>query len=887
MKYRRVLCLMGLGGDPGPAVAAIRQVAPAAELLLVVAHMAERTFAWFSGESPGDLNEAVSASVDALRRATTGAAERVEVTLAADLDAGDLAEMAAASEIELVVATGSLPLRVIAALAQLRKRRSLAVLWCSGTPPSDRPIRDIRCEAIGSRARAAVGAFLRDHGDSTLHATVVLLESHRRDREAALGIAGIEAQVDPVRPGTPLQGPIDLLVLPRFPGVLLNAGAWPAAVLILPPLAAAAPVLQRPIDVADLVDDGGVMRASIHFVGGIGRCDPIPDQEVAFVSAGRIAAVVATSNGEADLPPGLAGESFGVFRVGGRTAPDPLAAIERQVSVIRPGARALLLFDSELADRDLAVLAGLGGRDSPELLAVRLRPTRSCNAIRARLRAAGLATRVADASAVLDEGAALDVPEAVDPIRLARVGARMHAAGFPVAAIVHRGPHTPRAIGFAAVRAEDIPATPWKLDAPAPHPRSLARRLEATTGAALLQSNRIEIEMDNAQARRWLLEAIAASRQRVHLQVYMALDDDIGGPVEAALAEAGARGVTVRVVVDSLHGLEGSFGAHNPLLTRLAGRPGVDLRVSRPVTGLPSLEDLKQRDHRKVAVIDGAVALLGGRNLSHEYYTGFDEVKLTPHSTWRQVPWLDAGARVEGPAVAALERSFLDAWTVAGGAAYDIVERPAAGSSAARVVVHHGLRDACSLEAYLALIETATSHVYAVNGFPLILEIQHALLRAIGRGVRVRALFGNLTPTHDGTPFGGPWSTARTAATELVHSRIDALVAAGGACYQFAMREQPAWSEGLGVVNPHVHAKVMSADGRVCSVGSANLDITAGYWENEVMLIVEDESVTRALETRIDQLIAGSQPVDRNDRRWQRTARRRQWMRHWPGVLSV
>ena len=251
------------------------------------------------------------------------------------------------------------------------------------------------------------------------------------------------------------------------------------------------------------------------------------------------------------------------------------------------------------------------------------------------------------------------------------------------------------------------------------------------------------------------------------------------------------------------------------------------------------------------------------------------------------MPWLDAGARVEGPVVAALERSFLDAWTVAGGVPYDVIERPAVGSSSARVVVHHGLRDACSLEAYLAFIETATSHVYVVNGFPLVLEIQHALLRAIGRGVRVRALFGNLTPTHDGKPFGGPWSKARIAATELVHSRIDALVAAGGEGYQFVMREQPSWRKGLGVVNPHVHAKVMSVDGRVCSVGSANLDITAGYWENEVTLIVEDESITRGLEKRIDQLIEGSKPVDRNDREWQLTARRRKWMRHWPGVLSV
>lgn len=887
MKFRRVLFIAELGGDTSAAVAMIRQVAPAAELLLVVAYWEGRRSAWFSGEAPGDLNEGVTASIDALRRSATGAATSVEVKLAVDLDAGNLAEIAAASEIDLVVAAGLLPPRVIAVLAELRKQHSVAVLWSARPPLSDRPIRDIRCEAIGSRARAAAAAFLRDHGDSALHATVVLLESHVRDGEAALGIAGIEAQVDLVTPAAPRKETIDLLVLPGFPAVLLDVHLPSAPILILPPLHAATPVLRRAIDTADLVDDSGVMRTSIHYAGGIGRSDPIPDQEVAFVSAGRIAAVITTNNGKGELPPGLAGESLGVFRVGERTAADPLAAIEQQVAVIRPGARPLLLFDSELADRDLALLAGLRGQDAPELLAVRMRPTRSYNSIRVRLREAGLSTRVADASAVLDEGAAFDVAEAVDPVRLARVGARMRAAGFPVVAIVHRGPHTPRTIGFAAVRAEDIPATPLMFHAPSPQSRSLDRRLEATTGAALLPGNRIEIEMDNAKARRWLLEGIAASKQRVHLQLYMALDDDVGEPVEAALAAAGARGVTVRVVVDSLHGLEGSFGAHNPLLRRLGSRPGVELRVSRPLTGVPSLEDLKQRDHRKVAVIDGAVALVGGRNLSHEYYTGFDEVKLTANSKWRQVPWLDAGARVEGPAAAALERSFLDAWTAAGGDSYHIVEQPAVGSSPARVVMHHGLRDAYSLEVYLALIEAATSHVYAVNGFPLILEIQHALLRAIRRGVRVRVLFGNLTPTHDGTPFEGQWSKARIAATEFVHSRVDALVAAGGECYQLAVHEQPGWAHGLGAVNPHVHAKVMSVDGRVCSVGSANLDITAGYWENEVMLIVEDESITGGFEARIDQLIADSERVDRNNRKWQRTARRREWMRHWPGVLSV
>jgi phosphatidylserine/phosphatidylglycerophosphate/cardiolipin synthase-like enzyme len=340
-------------------------------------------------------------------------------------------------------------------------------------------------------------------------------------------------------------------------------------------------------------------------------------------------------------------------------------------------------------------------------------------------------------------------------------------------------------------------------------------------------------------------------------------------------------------VVDSLHGFHGSLGARNPLLERLGGRPGVDLRVLDRITSPPSLQELKQRDHRKIAVIDGDLALLGGRNLSHEYYAGFEEVRLTARSLWREVPWLDAGAKVEGPAVAVLDRSFFDAWTAAGGAPFEIAERPAVGAVAARVVLHHGLRDARTLDAYIAMIETAQSHVYTVNGFPLILEIQHALLRALRRGVRVRTLFGNLTPTHDGTPFHGPWSSARTQATELVHSRMDALVAAGAEAHEFVVPQQSAWERGLGAIHPHVHAKLTSVDGRVCSVGSANLDVTAGYWETELVLIVEDPPTAAALEARVDRLLAQSQRVDPNDPEWQKLSKRREWMRRWPGVMSV
>ena len=70
-------------------------------------------------------------------------------------------------------------------------------------------------------------------------------------------------------------------------------------------------------------------------------------------------------------------------------------------------------------------------------------------------------------------------------------------------------------------------------------------------------------------------------------------------------------------------------------------------------------------------------------------------------------------------------------------------------------------------------------------------------------------------------------------------------------------------------------------------VGSANMDITGGYWESELLLIVEDASIAGAFEERIGALIADSVRVDRNDPRWQAMARGREWMRHWPGVLSL
>jgi phosphatidylserine/phosphatidylglycerophosphate/cardiolipin synthase-like enzyme len=849
--------LADLDADAGPALGVLKRLAPALEHVLVVVRLPVPFFAWLSGDASSGPDPATLASIETLRRAAENLspASRSSVQFATEINASALVDLALASDIDLIVA-GSRSLRNAVVLGGVGKRLGLPVLWPGGEPRTG-PIREVTCIALGHGDRASIAAFLRDYGDPSLHVAIISPEVPGEDPDVAFEVAGVDADVDVSAPslmnavGLSLEAStgartLDLLVLTRVPSAVLASAPWPAPVLLLPPMTPSPPAAKGVIDVADLMDDGAPIRVRIDALRPIGSLSPVPDQEVAFVAEGRVVASPLTSSaGEVELPPGLSVHSLGVFRLGDESVVDPLAAIEEHIAIVRPTDRAFVLVDAELSPEALQRESVRAAKDGAEVLAVRMRPTRTCRSIRERLRAAGLAGRVLDARAVLDEGEALDVTERNDPVRLARVTERLQRAGFAIA-----GAEPPE------------PAEP-------------------------IFGNRIEVELDNKKARRWLLDAIAESTKSVHLQVYMVSDDDVGAQVEAALAAAGARGVAVRVLVDSLHGLHGSFGVHNPLLERLAARPNVLLRTSRPIHTVPTIEDVKRRDHRKLAVIDDRIALLGGRNLAHEYYSGFEEIALSASASWREVPWLDAGARVMGPAVGALSSSFLEAWTNAGGAPFDFETPEPVGETAARVIVHRGLRDANTLDAYRELVDQARSHVYVVNGFPLALELQHALLSAIRRGVRVRSLVGHVTPTHDGEPFTGPWASMRTAATDFVHSRVDPLVEAGGEAYLFSVRDLPDWDPELGPVHPHVHAKLVSVDGERFAVGSANLDITSCYWESELMIVVDDATVALPLEAHLNELLATSTRIDRDDPKWQRLARRRSWMRHWPGVLAV
>ena len=123
------------------------------------------------------------------------------------------------------------------------------------------------------------------------------------------------------------------------------------------------------------------------------------------------------------------------------------------------------------------------------------------------------------------------------------------------------------------------------------------------------------------------LAMIENARSSLDLQYYMIADDSIGRPILRALRDAGARGVRVRLLVDDLHTVD-----LDRLLLGLAATPNVEVRLFNPfATARDSsigrllafaldFRRLNHRMHNKLFIADGAMAIVGGRNLADEYF---------------------------------------------------------------------------------------------------------------------------------------------------------------------------------------------------------------------------------------------------------------------------
>ncbi len=192
----------------------------------------------------------------------------------------------------------------------------------------------------------------------------------------------------------------------------------------------------------------------------------------------------------------------------------------------------------------------------------------------------------------------------------------------------------------------DLPG--FEPNTPTPY-RRVFTLAENLCQSDLVGGNALELKGNTREFLESLCEDIDSAKETIHLLTYIYLTDSTGKRVADALCAAVKRGVTCRLLVDSL----GSRSFLNSMLRRELESSGVKVVEALPASlwriGTARID---LRNHRKIVVIDNVKGYVGSQNIA--------DPAFAPKAKY--APWIDCMVRVQGPAVHDLQRLFLEDW---------------------------------------------------------------------------------------------------------------------------------------------------------------------------------------------------------------------------------
>jgi cardiolipin synthase len=357
---------------------------------------------------------------------------------------------------------------------------------------------------------------------------------------------------------------------------------------------------------------------------------------------------------------------------------------------------------------------------------------------------------------------------------------------------------------------------------------SLLGRLRPTELPVTHRHNRVELLSAGSHYFRALLDAIRTARHTILLEYYIIHADHVGNELAAELAEAVQRGVKVQLIYDYI----GCLDTPSSYFSKLA-RNGVELLPFNRPSFKRGVYWFDKRDHRKMTIIDGQLAFLGGFNIADEYAG-----RSADHLRFR-----DLGFSIRGEAVVELIRTFHETWQLEldRPITTSLVDVPVAWSGtkpdAAVVIVSGGPRQRRSYirEAFQVNIASAAEEIliatpYFVPG-PRIIR---SLLRAARRGVRVRLLL----PARSDVPL---------------------ILVLGRSSYSTLLR---GGVEIFELEREILHAKVMLIDGERTVIGSANLDQRSFHRNYEINCIVDNVEFGGEIRSLLLEEIDGAYQVE-------------------------
>lgn len=332
--------------------------------------------------------------------------------------------------------------------------------------------------------------------------------------------------------------------------------------------------------------------------------------------------------------------------------------------------------------------------------------------------------------------------------------------------------------------------------------RSLVRLLNHNNHSPLYEGNQIDFFTDGKGKMEALQIDISNAKHYIYVEYYIIEDDDVGNKFANELIEKAKEGVKIIFIYDDV----GCWRVPKAFFQRMSDA-GIELIRFLPVKFQLLTSKVNYRNHRKMVIIDGVVAYMGGMNIANRYVRGIQ------NGIWR-----DTDIRIQGPAIIGLQKQFLiDRYF----SIKQIPEKPLnykipekAGSSNIQIVgdgpfgVFHPIH-----QGYIKAITTARRYIYIQSPYFLPTEsLLIALQTAAQSGVDVRIML--------------PRKSDVVLAHHASRSYIKEVLRAGIKVYFY---------------NPgFLHAKMMVIDDYLSVVGSTNLDFRSFEHNFELSAFIFD-----------------------------------------------
>ncbi len=376
---------------------------------------------------------------------------------------------------------------------------------------------------------------------------------------------------------------------------------------------------------------------------------------------------------------------------------------------------------------------------------------------------------------------------------------------------------------------------------------------ESVSGSPLVKGNKVSLLIDGPATYAAMFKAVEAAKDHINLETFIIEGDETGEKFADLLAKKQSEGVQVNLMYDSV----GSIHTPPAFFQRMR-EAGIQVLEFNPINPLKAHGKwrLINRDHRKILVVDGRVAITGGVNISEVYSGGFS---ASDREKGGKIPWRDTDVSIEGPAVAEFQKIFIKSWESQKGPKLPernyFPELKEAGQDLVQVIDNTpGELNRLTFIMYVSAVTFSENSIHLTNSYFIPdSQLVQALTDAAKRGVDVKIILPGMSDSPIALYAGKYYYADLLKAGVKLYARRNAIL----------------------------HAKTGTIDGVWSTVGSTNMDFWSFLNNDEVNAVI----LSRPFAVEMEKMFA--RDLEESDQiKWEEWRKRplfpriREWFAH-------